>query len=296
MANCMSQDGKTIAFRGAAANAAKKNAIEAAKRNAVLVEAAKKKNADEKKNAVEEAAKTQNADEAPADKAKAEEAAATTGAEAFQEEGEKESLLEQCFAILLKRSTHRTRLILATAFPDDYLETTVNGPPRCKIISPQREKVLNELLQTHLYLPDFFGPARFGPGVPFEDLPHWVMIVHEKHFEQMRDMQDGNRDDIRIKRIVPLGAEMKKNALELTYNGNIIWPDDHDPLIDDDPWAQKKPLPAQKKKKKPLPAKNPLPSGFTYLTFQEQDDPSLLAFPWGSLSPLELKGRKRFNF
>ena len=65
------------------------------------------------------------------------------------------------------------------------------------------------------------------------------------------------------------------------------------PLIDDDPWAQKKPLPAQKK---PLPAKNPLPPGFTFLTFQEQDDPLLLAFPWGFLSPLELKGRTRFNF
>ena len=91
----MSQDGKTIAFRGAAANAAKRNAIEAAKRNGVLVGAANKKHADEKKNAVEEAAKTQNADEAPADKAKAEEAAATTGAEALQEEGENQAHTNQ---------------------------------------------------------------------------------------------------------------------------------------------------------------------------------------------------------
>ena len=33
----------------------------------------------------------------------------------------------------------------------------------------------------HLHLPGFIGPA-----VPVEDLPHWVMIVHEKHFDQLR--------------------------------------------------------------------------------------------------------------
>ena len=52
----------------------------------------------------------------------------------------------------------------------------------------------------HLHLPGFIGPA-----VPVEDLPHWVMIVHEKHFDQLRNMQDGNKDDIKFKHCVRLG-------------------------------------------------------------------------------------------